>query len=318
VTDALLRLVRPKVALAPLQRKDLEAARALCAHNPVAYVMPAMHVERAIEDTAPATGRLWALHQRDDSRRALAGVLWHGVNLVPALPKPSEDLLAGLADAMIGRLSKPSALVGEADVVLDLWRRVERAWGPARAIRDEQWLMALDGSPTHPEPKPPGASVFAEIADLNMDPVRLAVPEDFDAVLPAAVHMFTGEVGYDPTLHGRGVYEDRLRRLIRHGRSFVQFGNVGGERRVVFKAEVGVIGGGVAEIQGVWVEPTLRGRGLAKSGLAVVCDAIQRGTALTSPVPTVSLYVNSFNTSAIAAYEAIGFRRVGTFATVML
>jgi predicted GNAT family acetyltransferase len=32
----------------------------------------------------------------------------------------------------------------------------------------------------------------------------------------------------------------------------------------------------------------------------------------------VSLYVNSYNKVAIAAYEAVGFRRVGTFATVML
>jgi len=84
-------------------------------------------------------------------------------------------------------------------------------------------------------------------------------------------------------------------------------------RRVVFKTEVGVVGGGVAEIQGVWVEPTLRGRGLGREGIALVCQAIQAGLA-----PTVSLYVNSFNRTALAAYEAVGFRRVGTFATVML
>jgi len=33
--------------------------------------------------------------------------------------------------------------------------------------------------------------------------------------------------------------------------------------------------------------------------------------------PTVSLYVNDYNTRAIAAYHRVGFRQVGTFATVL-
>jgi predicted GNAT family acetyltransferase len=44
-----------------------------------------------------------------------------------------------------------------------------------------------------------------------------------------------------------------------------------------------------------------------------VIEAVQATTS-----PTVSLYVNDFNKPAIAAYDAVGFGRVGTFATVML
>ncbi len=306
MTDSLWR-VRPRVALAPLQRKDLEAARDLCAVRPAAYVMPAMHVERALGGVPPSTGRLWALHLRADKGRDLVGVLWQGVNIVPAVPEPSEEILAGLADGAIARLPRPSGIVGEVEVVEDLWRRVRGKWGPARAVREEQPLMILDRPPVFPEPSPAGAS------GLELEPVRMSRPDDFDDLLPAAVHMFTREVGYDPTVGGNGVYEDRLRRLIQRGRSFVQFGEIGGGRQVVFKAEIGVLGAGVAEIQGVWVEPSLRGRGLGREGLALVCETIQAVMA-----PTVSLYVNSFNREALASYEAVGFRRIGTFSTVML
>ena len=41
--------------------------------------------------------------------------------------------------------------------------------------------------------------------------------------------------------------------------------------------------------------------------------AVLRGVA-----SEATLYVNDFNTPAIATYEAVGFRRVGTFATILL
>jgi uncharacterized protein len=44
---------------------------------------------------------------------------------------------------------------------------------------------------------------------------------------------------------------------------------------------------------------------------AVVIDTMAR------IAPTVSLYVNSFNTAARKSYRAVGFREQGTFATVL-
>ena len=124
--------------------------------------------------------------------------------------------------------------------------------------------------------------------------------------------MFIGEVGYDPLRHGRAAYEDRLQHLVRTGRSFVQMGRVNGRREVLFKAEVGIVGGRVAQVQGVWVHPTLRGKGLAKHGMAAMVPIVRAELA-----PVVSLYVNDFNKPAVGAYAAVGFREVGTFATVM-
>jgi hypothetical protein len=44
---------------------------------------------------------------------------------------------------------------------------------------------------------------------------------------------------------------------------------------------------------------------------AVVADVRARLAA------TVSLYVNSYNAAALATYDRVGFRRVGTYATVL-
>jgi hypothetical protein len=81
---------------------------------------------------------------------------------------------------------------------------------------------------------------------------------------------------------------------------------------VVFKAEIGSQSPMVGQIQGVWVHPESRGRGLGTAGTAAVAAAVvQTGR-------TASLYVNSYNTVARAAYARVGFREVGTFATVLL
>ena len=66
------------------------------------------------------------------------------------------------------------------------------------------------------------------------------------------------------------------------------------------------------QIQGVYVPPNYRGRGIATAGMAAVVDIVRREIA-----PVVSLYVNDWNRSARAVYEKVGFRETARFATVM-
>ena len=81
---------------------------------------------------------------------------------------------------------------------------------------------------------------------------------------------------------------------------------------MVFKAELAVVTRRTAQVQGVWVAPEWRGRGIATAAMAaVVRDALLR------VAPTVSLYVNDFNLPARRVYERCGFRPVGTLATVL-
>jgi predicted GNAT family acetyltransferase len=139
--------------------------------------------------------------------------------------------------------------------------------------------------------------------------VRYAVRSDIDALLPACIDMFTAEVGISPVAHGGGpAYRNRIAELIGQRRSMLRID----EGEVTFKAEVGVVGAGVAQVQGVWLRPDLRGRGLAAPAMAAVVRMV-----LADIAPTASLYVNDFNAAALALYRRVGFHAVDEFATVL-
>jgi len=310
MTDSLLR--RAQHSLAPLQRRDVAQALEWCGADPVANAVLAMHLETA-RDSGIVPPYLWSVKRRGGRGvpgmgRESIGVIWGGANLTALIPSAADaaggdDVRAEVAAAMVGRLNRPAAIVGSADLMLDLWGRVEPWWGLAREVRPRQLSMAISTGPRH---------VSSDGAGLELTAVRRASLSDYDELLPASVHMFIGEVGYDPMRHGRAAYEDRLRALIRAGRVFLQYGELEGRRRVVFKADVGAVGGKVAQVQGVWVHPAARGRGLSKAGMAAVVEGVRASIA-----PTVSLYVNDFNAPAVAGYHAVGFAQVGIFATVM-
>ena len=159
-------------------------------------------------------------------------------------------------------------------------------------MRPVQPLLAIDRDPL-PVPHPG---------------VRVARPEDLPAVLPASAAMFEEEVGYSPYTGGDRGYRDRVATLVDAGRCLVLTDDRG---RVVFKADLGSVAGGVAQVQGVWVDPAHRGRGLAVPCMAAAVRLARRST------PVVSLYVNDFNGPARAAYARVGFREVGLFASVL-
>uniref|UniRef100_UPI0015F0EBED GNAT family N-acetyltransferase n=1 Tax=Streptomyces phytophilus TaxID=722715 RepID=UPI0015F0EBED len=170
----------------------------------------------------------------------------------------------------------------------------EPAWGPAREVRARQPLMVTASMP----------------ADVEPDPlVRRIRKDEMDLIMPACVAMFTEEVGISPLAGDGGLlYQARVAELVGGGRSFARVED--GE--VVFKAEIGAATAHACQIQGVWVAPGHRGRGLSETGLAAVLRYALREVA-----PMVSLYVNDFNTVARAAYRRVGFREVGAFMSVL-
>ena len=68
---------------------------------------------------------------------------------------------------------------------------------------------------------------------------------------------------------------------------------------------------GIAQVQGVWLAPHLRGRALAAPAMAEATRQIL------DTHEVVSLYVNDFNTRAVRTYLRCGFTVAGEFATVL-
>ena len=279
--SAVIGSVRPVTAV------DLPGVQALLAADPVMHCFVASRVKAAGVDPWRLGGDL--LGYFGDT--GLVSLLYCGANLVPVATTPASR--AAFADRLRPQPRRCSSFVGPADEVTDLWRLLEPAWGTAREVRACQPVMVLDADPVVPA-----------------DPaVRWSKASDLDVLVPACVEMFTVEVGVSPVTGGVGAaYRARIAEIVDEGRSFVRID----DGVVVFKAEVGAVAQGVCQVQGVWVDPAFRGRGLSESGIAAVVRSARSRIA-----PVVSLYVNDYNTAARKAYLAVGFREVGAFATVL-
>lgn len=270
---------------------DTADVLALCRRDPVANLFVSSRVAEVGCEPHRLGGQLWGWYRKGQ----LVSACWAGANLVPVELAPESLEAFALKARRYGR--RCSSIVGPAGGVLPLWDRLRLYWGTPREVRPRQPLMVIDGEP----------AVAADPA------VRRTTPEDLEVLLPACVAMFTEEVGYSPVgSDGGASYRKRVAELVDAGRSFARIEDVDGEPLVVFKAELGAVGEDVVQVQGVWVDPTMRGRGIAAAGMA----SVVRLARSRSPV-TVSLYVNSFNGPALGAYRRTGFRTVGTFATVL-
>jgi hypothetical protein len=269
-----------------LDDRDLPALTRLLALDPIANCTVAGRVETVGLDRRRLGGEIWGY-----GGGQLVGACYAGANLIPVGAEPAA--LQSFAERALRGGRRCSSIVGPMQAVTPLWSRLEHSWGPARAIRARQPLLQINTAP-------------AVEPDHS---VRRVLPEEIETLLPASVAMFTEEVGVSPIgRDGGALYRARVRDVIGAGRSFARIQ----DGRVVFKAELGAVSHDVCQVQGVWVDPAHRGRGLGTAGMAAVVQAALRDVA-----PVVSLYVNDFNEAARSAYRRVGFTEVGTFMSVM-
>lgn len=270
-----------------LSAKDLPSIERVLATDPVAHCFVASRARSGGVDPWRMGGELLGYVERD----TVVSLLYCGANLVPV--GTHDESREAFAQRLRQTGRRCSSIVGTRNEVLDLWNRLEPRWGRAREVRSSQPLLAISGPPR-----------------VTPDPaVRVSESTDLDALLPACIDMFLGEVGVSPVAGGMSAaYRARIAELIAQGRSFIRSDS----GSVTFKAEIGAATDDVCQVQGVWVAHERRGTGISEPAMAAVVALARESIA-----PTVSLYVNDFNVAARRCYEAVGFQQCGEFATVL-
>jgi predicted GNAT family acetyltransferase len=183
-------------------------------------------------------------------------------------------------------------IVAPRPVVERYWSHV-RAWHPPpRAIRESQPVLAVD------------AATLRGARDNVI--ARRARPAEWESVAHNSAKMIEHELEYDPRSFA-AEFNANVRMMIDRGLWWV--GECDGE--LCFFCNAGPRSAQTLQLQGIWTPPALRGRGLATAALYGICQELLKD------VPTLSLYVNGFNGSALRLYDRVGFRQVGEFRTLL-
>lgn len=247
-----------------VDRPSLERVLEFCEREPVERVF--------LEDVARrGLGRFVAV--TDGGRiQALCHV---GANLVP-----SGRGVAGLAKA--AARGSPRMLVGEEGAVTELWESLRKRLPAPIDDRPGQPVFVLDEAP--------------ESGGTGLRPATL---EDLELLVPACAAAYYEEVGIDAFGRDPDLFRWRTRSQVELGRSWVWVE----DGRIRFKAEASAWTPSAVQLQQVWVDPALRGRGFAKRALADLC------ALLLQRAPTVCLFARPENLPALALYDSIGMSR---------
>jgi ribosomal protein S18 acetylase RimI-like enzyme len=251
----------------------LEQILAFCAREPVERVF--------LEDVARrGLGRFVAVAGDD----GLAALCHLGANVVPS--GDGCDRFARRVERSRARM-----IIGEQRAVDELWEAARRRFAAPREDRPGQPVFSLEDMP---EPGDTG--------------LRAATSGDLDRLLPACALAHEEELGVNPLARDPDGFRWRTRAQIEDGRSWVWLE----DDVILFKAEASAWTPAAVQLQQVWVDPEVRGRGHAKRALRDLCRLLLART------PSVCLFVRPENTPALALYRSIGMRHALNYRSVIL
>jgi GNAT superfamily N-acetyltransferase len=255
-----------------VKRPERDEVLAFCDEDPIERVFLADVARRGL-------GRFAAIREGD----RLVALCHLGANIVPS--GTGTGLFAELAAR-----ARPRMLIGDESAVSELWEAARDHLPPVREDRPGQPVYVLEDSP------PPGGSALrpAKLGDLGL-------------LVRTSAAAYLEEVGIDAHARDPALFEWRTRTQIEEGRSWLWEQ----EGKVLFKAEASAWTERAVQLQQVWVDPELRGRGYATRGLADLCGLLLRMT------PAVCLFVRPENAVAIRLYESLGMRRVGAYRSLI-
>jgi uncharacterized protein len=252
------------------------------AHEQVLEFCSREPVERVfLEEMAlRSIGRFVGLEDEDGGLRALCHA---GANLVPS--GHGCEAFADTAARSAARM-----IIGEEHAVDELW-----AAAGARLPRPRE---DRPGQPVYTITTPPPAGGSG---------LRPATVDDLEWLLPACAAAHELEVGIDPRRRDEDGFRWRVGSQIEEGRSWLWLE----DGVILFKAEASAWTPAAVQVQQVWVDPEVRGRGYASRGLRDLCRLLLETT------PTVTLFVRTDNLPAIRLYESIGMQRVLAYRSIL-
>lgn len=225
-----------------------------------------------------------------DASGAVDGVCYFGRQIVPYVS--SDAALEAFAERARAARA-PAEIVAPRPMLERFWAKAGPHLPAPRAVRRSQPVYALDrahlrGSRTDAAV---GVALAPELEELNRN----------------SAAMFEHEFGREAGSVVLSQHRERTRRILEAG----WWWRYRAQGHIVFQCNLGSQTPFTAQIQGVWTPRSDRGKGYATRGLAAICDR------LLDENPSLCLFVNDFNASAIALYERVGFFRAGEFATIL-
>jgi predicted GNAT family acetyltransferase len=137
--------------------------------------------------------------------------------------------------------------------------------------------------------------------------LRPATLEDFELLVPACAEAHREELGANPFERDPESFRWRTRMQIEDGRSWLWVE----DGTIMFKAEASAWTLSAVQLQQVWVDPRVRGRGHAQRGMRDLCRL------LLERVPVVCLFVRAENAPAIRVYEGVGMRHTISYRSLI-
>lgn len=183
-------------------------------------------------------------------------------------------------------------LLGEADEIERFWNFYADEGQPMRRICREL-LFEMRDSPS---------------AHVEVENLRFATPDDLELVMPVQAQMAYAKSGVNPMEVDPEGFRARCLRRIEKRRTWVLVE----EGRLIFKAENQSDTPDVIYLEGVYVAPWARGKGIGRECLtALSADLLTR-------TKSVCLLVNECNERAHAFYRLSGYKLRGVYDTIFL
>jgi predicted GNAT family acetyltransferase len=145
------------------------------------------------------------------------------------------------------------------------------------------------------------------VRDCQWD-VRTARPKEIAQIAEAQAEIAFMESGVDPMLRDPNGFLARVARRIEQGRVFVVFE----DGHLVFKADIIAESDGIIYLEGIYVAPELRGRGVGSSCLSKL------NLMLLERAETVCMLSNVNQPGAHRSFQKAGFRTTGRCTTLFV